>query len=111
MVIDQLQKEIESVNGWENISIADGGKIGKFIKKELNGMLNDIRHLYVNIRANQSDASMQLLALQVEEKTITKILDKLNNIQERKLELDKDLKMVSNNSVSEEGISEPFRKY
>lgn len=108
-MIESIQREIESLNNWENLVAADNGKVGKFLKKELNSMLNDVRHLYINIRANQPDASMQLLSLQVEERVISKILEKMNNITEKKLDLDKQMQIVSNLAVSEESVSEPFR--
>lgn len=108
-MIEEIQKEIESLNQWENLVASDNGKIGKFLKKELNGMINDVRHLYANIRVGQTDSVMQLLALQVEEKTLQKILDKMSNLQDRKLALDKQMEMLSNTRVSEESVSEPFR--
>ena len=107
--IQELQKEIHTLNQWENLLVADNGKIGKFLKSELRGMISHVRRMYSDIRADQPNAPMQLLALQAEEKTVQKMLTMLENIQERKNELDKSLSLLSNMPVSEESVSEPFR--
>lgn len=107
--IEAIQKEIESLNNWENLLVADGGKVGKFLKSELRGAINQIRKMYADIRADQPTASMQLLALQAEEKAYQKLLSGMENIVARKNELDKSLSIVSNLAVSEESVSEPLR--
>jgi len=109
MTLEEIQKEIESLNQWENLLAADNGKVGKFLKKELNGMVCDVRHLYARIRASEPDAALQLLALQTEERTLQKVLDKMVDIASRKNDLDKSLSIVSNQQQSEEN-SEPLRR-
>jgi hypothetical protein len=107
--IESFQKEIESLNNWENLLAADNGKVGKFLKSELRSSINQIRKMYADIRADQPTASMQLLALQAEEKALQKLLSGMENIHERKKELDKSLSIVSNMQQSEESVSEPLR--
>jgi hypothetical protein len=108
-MIEQLQKDIESLNQWENLLAADNGKVGRFLKSELHGMVNAVRKMYGEIRADQPTAAMQLLTLQTEERTLQKLIEKMANIVERKKELDKQIEIVSNALELEESVSEPLR--
>jgi hypothetical protein len=107
--LDALNKQREELNLIENFLNSDNGKNAKWFKAKLNAMMNDVRHLYVDIRADAPTADKQLLALQVEEKTLAKVSDIFADVQVRKNELDKQIEMVSNAPESEDYL-EPLTR-
>jgi hypothetical protein len=109
LALEALNKQREELNLIECFLNSDSGKNAKWFKSKLNAMMNDVRHLYVDIRADAPTADKQLLALQVEEKTLQKVLSIFADVQIRKNELDKQIEIVSNAPESED-YSEPLAR-
>lgn len=105
-----IEKEQERINGWENLQTTSNGINAKFLKSELNRLLNEVRHLYVQIRADQPSVSQQLVALQAEEKAYSKLLYNLTDLQVCKNDLDKRREICNKYAQSEESVSEPLSR-
>jgi hypothetical protein len=106
----ELEKEAVRIGNWENVLSVANGTIAKFLKSELNRMINDVRHLYVRIRCDQDSAVQQLVALQSEEKALQKVLSCMTNLQECKEALDKEREICNKYAKSEEGVFEPLSR-
>jgi len=110
IAIESLNKQREELNCVENFLNSDSGKNAKWFKAKLNAMMNDVRHLYVEIRSDSETADKQLLTLQTEEKTYAKILNLFADLQIRKKELDKQIEIVSTSNESEDYSEPPLRQ-
>ena len=103
----EIEKEQARIDGWDNVLTASNGLCGKFLKSELNRMMNEVRHLYSKIRIDQPSAIQQLAVLQAEESTLKKLLFNLTDLQVCKNELDKRREICNRLGQSEE-VSEPL---
>jgi hypothetical protein len=107
--LEEIAHQREELNLIENFVNSDNGKSYKWLKAKPKSMQHEVRLLYGKIRVGTETAEHELLALQVEEKTLERLLDLFQNLQERKNELDNEAKIVSNTVESEE-VSEPLAR-